>query len=155
VPHDLPVIVVPGAILPVGATRAKRYVLATAGQMLFAIEPKARPMPDVANRVGVDIAHAGIGGNVVTAHHHIAPAVDVQPFEDERARHLVGIEIGARIGGPAGIERGIDAPGEKLALDEVVDPYFPDPIALDGVDVDAVLVHSGRYHLGRAPHLVA
>jgi len=45
--------------------------------------------------VGVDIAHAGAGGNVVAAHHHIVTGIDVQPLENERARHLVGVEVGA------------------------------------------------------------
>src|SRR5271155_1096961 len=122
--------------------------------MLLAVELEARPMPDVPNGVPVDVAHACVSGNVIAAHHHVATAVDVQTLEDERARHLIGVEIDARIGRSGRVESGIDAPSQKLAFDEVVYADFLNPIALDRVDIDAVLIDSRRYHLGRATHFV-
>ena len=63
------------------------------GEMLVAIELEAGPMPDVGNRLGVDVAHAGVGGDVVAENHHVAAAVNVEPLEDEGARDLVGVEV--------------------------------------------------------------
>ena len=69
--------------------------LAPPGKVLVAIEPEAFSVPDIADRLSVDIAHVSVGGNVVAAHHHVAAGIDVQPLENERARHLVGVEVGA------------------------------------------------------------
>ena len=50
--YDFPVVMLPGAVLPIGADRAKRDVVAAAGQMLVAIETEAFAMPDIANGLG-------------------------------------------------------------------------------------------------------
>src|ERR1043166_281547 len=91
--HNLPIVVLPGPVLPIGAAGAHGDVLAAAGEMLVAVETEPFAVPDIANRLRVDVAHAGNGGNVVPAYHHVSARIDVQPLEDERARHLVGVEI--------------------------------------------------------------
>src|SRR5580700_1332764 len=123
--------------------------------MFLAVVPEARPMPNVADGVPVDVSHAGVGGNIVTANHHIAATVDVQSFKNERAGYLVGVEIDAWIGGPRRIKSGIDSPSQKLAFDEIVHAHFLDPISLDRVDVDTILINPGRYDLRRAAQLIA
>jgi hypothetical protein len=79
--HDLPVIVLPGSIFPIGTAGTQGNVLAASGQVLVAIEGETFPMPDIADGGGIDVAHAGIAGDVVTAHHHVATGIDVKPLE--------------------------------------------------------------------------
>src|SRR5262249_11539226 len=98
VPYDLPVIVLPGAILPVGAACAQRDILAVPGQMLLAIEAEPFSVPNVADGIGIDIAHASIARNIVATDHHIAARIDIQAFEDEWAGHLVGVQVGGWVG---------------------------------------------------------
>src|SRR5262249_25720555 len=102
-----------------------------------------------------DISHAGVGGNVVAAYHDVAAGIDVQPLENERTGHLVGVEVGGRIGGARAVKRGVRAPSQELALDQVVHADAVDPEFLDGVDIDAGLHNRGSDDLGAVLALVA
>src|SRR5262249_35695754 len=112
-------------------------------------------MPDIADGFGIDVAHAGIAGDVVTAHHHVTARIDVQPLENERTRHLVGVEIGGRIGGAPAIERCILAPGQEFAFDQVVHADIADPVLFDGIDVHSGLHDGGSNDFGAASALIA
>src|SRR5579883_3200552 len=139
-----PVVMSPRAVFPIRTAGAERDLLALIAEMFLAIKAEARAMPDIGDPLVPDIAHAGIGRDVVAAHHHVAATVDVQPLENEWARGVVDLEIGRRIGGARGVEFRVRAPGQELAFDEIVDTDAVDPEALYLVDINALLVDAGR-----------
>src|ERR1700730_13003960 len=98
--------------------------------MFVAIELEAGSMPNIANGLALDVAHVGVGRDVVAAYHDGAPAIDIEPFENERTRRVFGVEIGRWIGRALLVERGVAAPGQELALDDIVGGHPLDPVLL-------------------------
>src|SRR5262245_50260817 len=139
-PYDFPVIVLPGTVFPIRAGAAHRNVVAAFSQMLLTVIAESFTVPDFLNALLPDLAHAGVGGNIVAAHHHIAAAINIKPLKNERARYFIGVEVGRRIRRTRRIERRINSPGQELAFDEIIDANLTSPEPLDGGDVHSILI---------------
>src|SRR5262245_21758268 len=140
--HHLLPVVGPRAVLPVGALAAERDVATTALGVLAAPPLKHRPRPDVVDRLLADVAEVGAPGDVEAAHLDLAAAVDVQAVERIGAGLAFGlVEVRRGIRRVAGIDPGVRAPGQELALDDLVHAdLVPEPDDVVHLVADDILV---------------